>query len=296
MDIELQTAFEQTTGLVLAAEAWPQDYQQIPDEHAQLIKLIAQCERKVLQYFKQLASKTDRIVRWNNYELLVKAYDVDVFIDDDALDQSDTQFIQIIFDTLASAAAVGALSAAKQFPQKIMPLGLTTRDELIQQMTTEQIGALIGKKIDANTGLLVDNPNARYNIDETTRTKIANSIKTSINLGESQTQATARLQTVIADRNRAAMIARTETVRAFAQGRHAYGRLSGATGKQWSDSNAIDICADNTAQGIIPFDMDFVSGDPFEPAHINCRCLTRLVYADEYDATTDEDVSETAAE
>jgi hypothetical protein len=281
MDTEVAAAFEQTQGLILAAEDWSPDYMQIPDQHAQLIKLMAKLELQILRYFKDLSGKIDEVIRWENYDLMVKAYDVNVFVNENGLDQSDTQFIKVVFDTLATVTALGAESAHVQFG-KPYPINMTSRDEIIQNMTTDQIGALIGKKIDPTSGLLIDNPNAAYNIDQTTRTRIANSIKTSINLGESRQEATDRLQTIIADRNRAAMIARTETVRAFAAGRHQFGRVSGATGKQWSDSNATDDCADNTAQGIIAIDQDFLSGDPYEPAHINCKCLTRLVYADEY--------------
>jgi anti-anti-sigma regulatory factor len=281
MDETAIAAFEETAGLVMAAEEWSPEYSTIPDQHAQLIKLMARMERMIMVYFRMLSGRIDDIVRWENYEHMVKAYDVNVFVDENGLDQSDTQFIKVIFDTVATIQALGAESAQVQTGRQVV-MGLTSRDELIQQMTTDQIGALVGKRIDPTSGLLIDNPNAAYNIDETTRTRIANSIKTSINLGESRQEATKRLNDVIADPKRAAMIARTETVRAFAMGRHQYGLRSGATGHQWSDSNATDICADNTAQGIIPIDQDFVSGDPYEPAHINCKCLSRLVYADEY--------------
>src|SRR5207248_467013 len=128
---------------------------------------------------------------------------------------------------------------------------------------------LVGMKVQKD-GTIIPNPKPEYNIDETTRSRIAQSIKTSISLGEDHTQAVKRLQSVIADANRADMIAYTETVRAYAEGRKTYAFQSGAGYKVWSDNNAIDVCADNTAQGPIPIGETFRSGDDNEPAHPHC--------------------------
>lgn len=43
--------------------------------------------------------------------------------------------------------------------------------------------------------------------------------------------------------------------------------------KQWIlDSDPCEICIANAAQGPIPIDEDFDSGDSYSPAHPNCRC------------------------
>jgi hypothetical protein len=294
VDVEAVQAYERLQGIVLASEEWSPLYKKIPEQHAELIKLTARLQRQIMVYFRQLAVTQDAFINWYNYHTAVHAYTVDVIINSQGLDQSDTQFIKIIFDTLTAVHTLGAVSAGIQF-KKDVALGLDPQSQIIQQLTTEQVANLVGKRVDKETGRIIDNPNPAYSIDETTRNRIAQSIKTSINLGETQEEAASRLSEMIADPKRAALIARTETVRAFGAGRNAFGIASDATGKQWSDSNAVDECADNTAQGIIPIGQDFVSGDEFEPAHPNCKCLVRYVYADEYNPVTEGDLSEADA-
>jgi len=52
-----------------------------------------------------------------------------------------------------------------------------------------------------------------------------------------------------------------------------------ASGKQWKiaisvgDDRVSDICQANEAEGWIPFDDDFPSGDDRPPFHPNCRCV-----------------------
>jgi len=75
---------------------------------------------------------------------------------------------------------------------------------------------------------------------------------------------------------RAEMIARTETIRADCQGNlAAYKNSALVSGKSWllgSEHPADDECDDNAAEGVIPLDQDFSSGDEAPPAHPNCTC------------------------
>jgi len=72
------------------------------------------------------------------------------------------------------------------------------------------------------------------------------------------------------------MIARTETIRADCQGNLAAYKNSGlVSGKKWilgSEHTGDDECNDNAAEGEIPLDQDFSSGDEAPPAHPNCVC------------------------
>lgn len=285
----LERELELATRAVLAAEDWAPEYAKAPEQHALLIKQSARLQVLVLRYLRGLAKDAPKLVNWYEYSVAVaeqqrafladglQAYNINVVVNNDAVSQQDQQLIKIVFDTLATVMAAGSDSMETEHG---MPIGLTSTSSIIQNLTTKQLANLVGMKV-SKDGTIVPNPNAAYNIDETTRAKIAQSIKTSIRLGEDHTQAVKRLQNVIADANRADMIAYTETVRAYAEGRKTYARQSGATGKYNSDSNAIDICADNTAQGIIPIDADFVSGDPNEPFHVRCKCITTYVYGDD---------------
>ena len=298
MDPDAAIVLEHLSAGILAAEDWADGYHKAPDSHAKMIKLGARFQRQVLEHLKNVADEIPKTIDWFNYQRAVfdqrqamlaavtdpevdpahiEAYDVNVIINHDAVNQQDQAFIKVVFDTVASIIETGVESGQEEYGRPL-PFSLTNTSEIIQNLTTEQLANLVGMKVDKVTGMIVPNPNPAYSIDETTRTKIANSIKTSIRLGENQKQATKRLTDIIADPARADLIAYTETVRAYAEGRHAYGKASGATGKYWSDNLATDICADNTGQGTIPIDEDFLSGDPYEPAHPHCKCITVLVY------------------
>lgn len=278
---------EQLNIALLAAEDWSEEYARAPKQHAGLIKQSAKMQRQVLVYLRDLAKETPKTINWYAYARAVieqqqalradniEAYDVNVVINQDAADQQDQTFIKIVFDTISTVQALGVESMEVEHG---MSIGVSTTSALIQNLTTKQLAQLVGMKVDKASGLVVQNPNPIYNITETTRDKIAQSIKTSISLGENQQAAVKRLMKVIADPARADVIAYTETVRGYAEGRHLYAKQSGATGKYWSDRNATDICADNAAQGTIPIDDDFVSHDANEPAHPRCQCIVVYTY------------------
>lgn len=281
---------ERLNASILAAEDWADPYSKAPKQHAAMIKQAAKMQRQTLVYLRDLAKQSSSFVDWYAYSRAVieqkhalsavkaagiQAYNVNVVVNQNVVDQQDQAFIKLVFDTVLTATTLGADSMEEEVG---MQIGLSSTSALMQDLTTDQLANLVGMKVDKSSGLIVPNPNAAYNIDETTRSKIAQSIKTSIQLGENQQQAAERLSKIIADPIRADMIAYTETVRAYAQGRAAYAQQSNAVGKHWYDSNAIDICADNTAQGWLPIGADFISGDPNEPAHPNCRCITIYSY------------------
>jgi len=71
---------------------------------------------------------------------------------------------------------------------------------------------------------------------------------------------------------RAQMIARTETCDALEQAFLDRADDMGITGKEWITYDPCEICADNEAEGIVPIDHVFSSGDDRPPAHPNCRC------------------------
>jgi len=286
---------EKLSAVILAAENWAPEFSKAPDQHAALIKSAAKLQRLILMYLRGLSKKAPTLVNWFEYSSAayaqqramqqgiksdgIQAYDVNVVINNDAVGQQDQAFIKLVFDTVATVTALGADSMEVEHG---LPVGLDSTSSIIQNLTTKQLANLVGMKVNKDDSI-VPNPNPQYSIDETTRTKIANSIKTSIRLGEDHTQAVTRLQKVIADPARADMIAYTESVRAYAEGRAAYAQQANATFKVWSDNAAIDICADNASQGPIPIDQDFVSGNPNEPAHPHCKCLVTYLWADTVD-------------
>jgi len=98
--------------------------------------------------------------------------------------------------------------------------------------------------------------------------------------------------------DRATTIAQTEVAMANGAGKGAGWAEAQADGlvitKSWQTSNdgdTCDECLGNEAEGDIPLDQAFSSGDDFEPAHPRCSCVTTAEAtdpADSADATDDE--------
>lgn len=278
---------------VLAAEKWAPTYARAPIQHAALIKQTIKLQRLTMLWLRDYAERAPQMIDWYAYARAVieqqhalrasekgqiEAYNVDVIINQNAAANEDQQFIKVVFDTVATIQALGADSMETEFG---IPISLTSTSAIIQDLTTGQLANLVGMKIvdrGKPTEHLIQNPDPVFQIDETTRKKIAQSIKKSIQLGKNQKEAAQDLVKFVGDAKRAEMIAYTESVRAYATGRKEYASQSGAVAKRWYDSNATDICADNTAQGWIAFDEDFLSGDEMEPAHIYCKCNTIYSY------------------
>jgi hypothetical protein len=272
---DVYTAYEQLRGAVLASEEWPDDYKDAPTQFGRMLRLTGRLERQVLQHLKAMADSASKFVNWDHYKA-VSAFNVDVIINDSNVQDANAGFLTIIFDTAADIAAQGVQSMDPA--STVVPLGLDSTSTLIQQLTTDNLAALVGKKVDPFSGRLIDNPNAKYAITDTTRDRIAQSIKTSLRLGENKADAIARLRTVIANPARASMIAVTEGARAYNSGRFLYAQQSGATGKKWRTIDATDVCADNAAEGFIPLDQAFANGSMMVPAHPHCKCIVVYTY------------------
>lgn len=73
---------------------------------------------------------------------------------------------------------------------------------------------------------------------------------------------------------RSRMIARTETANALSQASLDRMKDMDIDGKEWvwPGTSDCDICADNQADGVIPVNQAFSSGDMAPPAHPNCMC------------------------
>jgi len=270
---------EKTDRLIIAAEKWSKSYSKDPNSHAQLIKNEARMTRILRKYFRDKAEIIDSFVSWPAYFGQITAdFDVKAIVSGDFFDGFDSDFIAIAFDTVALSIATGAQAGEAIYKR---PLGIRSSDAIIQDLTTERLAFLAGKKIDKD-GKIIDNPKAEYKLSDKTRADVAKSIQTSISLGEDKRAAISRLRTVIDNPARAELIAQTETVNAYGQGMLQFGSESNATGKEWEDVAATDECRDNADQGIIGINDDFISGDAAPAAHSGCRCNLRIVYANEF--------------
>lgn len=280
------------TAMLAASEKWAPQYSKTPVQHAQLINAEAELQLVLTKFFKNMQKQVADYVNWQNYQHQISlnhtatlgrdtlAYDVNVVVNDKQIDQNDANFITITLKTVQKAVTAGFM--ASEITAKAPPLGLPSTDSLIQRLSLQQVADLVGKTVNPD-GSIIDNPNAKYNVTDTVRNDIAQSVKTSLALGETTDEAIERMEDVINPVDRAALIARTESVNAYNAGVTEFGDQSGAVGMEWEDAGADDICADYTGEGPIPIDSDW-DGLDGPPAHPNCRCAKRLIYQEEWDS------------
>jgi SPP1 gp7 family putative phage head morphogenesis protein len=135
---------------------------------------------------------------------------------------------------------------------------------------------LVGMRYD-DEGNLITNPNAEWAIDEPTRDGIRSLVTQAEQEGWPNADLAKQLQGAYAfSKERASMIARTETAMADVNGNMAAYKASGQVAKKYwvtADDDAVsDDCQSNADAGKIHLDDDFPSGDVAPPAHPNCRC------------------------
>jgi hypothetical protein len=160
---------------------------------------------------------------------------------------------------------------------------------------------LVGKSWD-DDGQLIDNPDAEMAISDTVREEIRAAVAQSLEEGESAADLADRIEGLGAfSAERAELIARTEIIRANANGQMEAMRSSGVvTKKGWSTSTedtVCDECQENEDAGDVDIDEDFPSGDDCPPAHPACMCVVTAAIeenegeaetADEEDAADEE--------
>lgn len=288
---QVDDEIEQLDIIIKASEDWSKSYQKDPKTHAKLIKNEAKMARALRGWLDDTAKSAVKSIDWKEYDRLKNAVtatqikaavNVKTIVTGTLFDDSDSVFMSIAFDYIATSTLLGGQAGESIYD---VALGLTSTSDIIQSLTTNRIARLVGKVVDDN-GNIVDNPNADYRISDVIRDQIKSSIQTSIDLGENRDDASSRLVDLIGNPDRADMIAQTESVNAYSSGLLGFGQESGATGKEWQDVGADDVCATNSDNSPIAIDDSFedVDGSPIDGpvAHPNCRCGVRLLYANEY--------------
>lgn len=153
------------------------------------------------------------------------------------------------------------------------PTAFDLANESAIDWAKQRAAELVGMKIDAN-GDLYPNPNAEYNILDSTREMIRSDVAAALEDGSTTDELAAKLSDSYAfSDTRAEMIARTETAKADVQGSLILYKESGVVeSKQWiTGAGCCDDCQalDKETVGI---DDSFSDGSDGPPAHPQCRC------------------------
>jgi len=240
----------------LPGEPFHPDYLKNKDAFRRLMKAHRMFEKDLKQYFYDFARRLNlSLINWMMFENKVRtASELDDWIMVD-WDEEALKIKVILTDALQEAIVAGGI--------------------LMQEDSKVDIGWA------ANSSDVLDFIN-KYGLklakglNDTTVDKIKSALSLSIDNGEDLATAQARLLQIIDDPNRAATIARTESVKAFGAGRKSVAEEIGWEYKEWhTTATPCEICAPLPDVGRIGIDEDFDDGITEEPAHPNCRCSVR---------------------
>lgn len=223
----------------------------------------------LLQFFKDQRADISKelvdILTKSNEDLVARA------LDNLNLDAWVAELPKLMEQYLVAVAVDGGETAAEAmgiFSSDVLALMRNDATAWGEARSAEMVGM---KLVD---GEMVANPNARWVITESTRDLLRSDIVAAMNEGASPADLADIIEGNYAmSASRASMIARTEMANADVAGSMIQFRTAGATGKEWLlAENPCAICEANEAQGMIPIDSEFSSGDDAPPAHPNCEC------------------------
>jgi hypothetical protein len=152
---------------------------------------------------------------------------------------------------------------------------ITAVNTVAQDWARSRAAELVGMKYLAD-GTLIENPDARWAISDTTRDEIRQIVTDAFANNTSAAELAQKIQeaTMFSDA-RAAMIAKTESSMAMIGGNFKTWALSGMVKSlRWllsEDHDIEDDCDLNDGQ-VVPFGETFDSGDFYPPVHPNCEC------------------------
>lgn len=193
-------------------------------------------------------------------------------------DELDTAFLEIsalVEDTsilLMSEVITDALEELGEYSES----AFNQANESAIQWSKERAAELVGKKY--VNGELIDNPNPKWSITETTRNMIRMQVEQAIAEGSTKKELEQSIKNSYAfSRKRASTIANTELVTSYNQGNVVAWKASGVVTHKRSilgtNENHGDDDIENAKQGEIPIDKPFQSGHMGPSYHPNCRCV-----------------------
>lgn len=240
----------------LSGERFHPGYKKNKDSFRLLISSHVKLRRAMKGYFKDLAERLKFKLNWTAYALQTMKFDEYSYIDEFDWEGETVTLTVIFSDNLKPAYSAGIADAHTE-------LGLTTYTSV--------------KETPVQAALRKHALSLAKNLNQTTRDKIKESLKSSIDQGLSTPDAASALADIIDDPYRAELIANTESVQAYSEAKLQVGDEVGAQGKSWQDgqAGACPTCSELDGE-IVAIDDSFSDGSDSPPAHPNCRCLLQL--------------------
>lgn len=224
-------------------------------------------------------------------------------------DETDAQVLDAVMaaitleglDAMIDATYDDLLAMAEDTARVVLAqIGVSDREALVDRVNaraveyaTRRSAELVGKRV-LEDGSIIDNPDAKWAISESTRTMLRDTISGGLadNIG-SDAIIEAIQDGYAFSPERAEMVSRTEIAMANSDAAMVSYREAAADGvnlrKAWIlGPEPCEICEGNAADGDIELDQDFSSGDDNVPAHPNCECAVVGIVVDEETGAEEE--------
>lgn len=255
---DLENAIADVHSAHLCGEEYHPGYKKHPKIFNMLTRSDMATERGMRKYFKDQAKRSSKFIDWKYYKKRVKKVHQASLEDYFVVDwKKETLNMRILLtQTLVDAIVAGGMMT--ELDTKI-DIGWGKGEPPAQEFLRKHSLKLAGQ------------------ITDSTKKRILKSLELSIDLGEDRAGASGRIADILDDKRRAAVIAHTESVRAFSEGRLEVAKRVGADRKQWDATiGACPICQDLDGQ-VVKREALFPGGFSAPPAHPNCRCLIKIL-------------------
>jgi len=243
------------------------------------VALVARAKNGLAKLFRNNKDKVISAVWKKAAPLIEKAKKSE---DDDSLDNFsddiDLDFFEavpgIMEPIFIRAAVASSRNALVQVSSGNIDDALSQMDEAAHEWAKKHAAEMVGRKwVD---GKLVDNPNAAYSIEDSTRNMIRDKVSLAIEEGWTEEELARELEDRAFDADRAYMIASTELDFAHSvsnnEGWKASGVVQGKKSLLSQDHVEEDECDDNADAGVIDLDEEYPSGHDSPPFHPRCHC------------------------
>lgn len=246
-------------------EPWNPDYKKNRKLFKKLVRLTVRMKRDIDKFF---LGQLERL----SYQMrlpVVQADEASDFIKQLDWDEEERKLTAVLEIDLGQIFAVGALATELEL-QVNLNIGPTHTEEakFLRNYTVQLAGE----------------------ITDTTKKRITEQIRTSIEVGETKQELANRINRILNNPNRSRAIAQTESIRAYAEGRMAVGRRLNVPYKQWrAFKGACAICSKANGE-IVKREDKFSNGIFMPPGHVFCRCGYRLLYTNPNEKGEDESV------
>lgn len=237
-------------------------------------KFAAKREKALKRLFSAVLAKAGKSV----------AEQVEALLKDKGLAKADNPDLDALIDELDLAILLTSQDELEEFIQEVYEdsakialsiVGTPRGDDLVEQVYDR---AVIWARSHA-ADLLGINPDSELSITDSTRDMVRATIASGLDDNLSALDIAKQLQDSYAfSEERAELIAFTEITSANSEGALDGYREAEAAGIEMKKSwlmleDACGVCSANAAQGAIPLDEEFSSGDMAPGAHPKCRCV-----------------------